>query len=95
MQRKVSKRQIIVRGTDFSEAVLSFTTSEKAVGVATKVWQRMEDEEWGQYLVLKTMHEETPQRQHAWFPRSLLRLENNPLSPDTGESYHSLFLVFQ
>ena len=63
--------------------------------MAAKVWQRMEDEEWGQYLVLKTMHEETPQRQHAWFPRSLLRLENNPLSPETGESYHSLFLVFQ
>ena len=49
--------------------------------MAAKVWKRMEDEEWHQYLVLKTMHGEAPQRQHAWFPRSLMRLENNPPEP--------------
>ncbi|MPC45781.1 hypothetical protein E2C01_039486 [Portunus trituberculatus] len=49
--------------------------------MATKVWQRMEDEVWDQYRELQALHEETPNRQHAWFPRSVLRLEKGQPEP--------------
>ncbi|MPC51788.1 hypothetical protein E2C01_045642 [Portunus trituberculatus] len=49
--------------------------------MATKLWQRMEDEGWDQYRVLKALHEETPHQQYAWFPRSLLRLEDGQPEP--------------
>ena len=75
------------RWDDFStSASLHEAASIPALNVrlhemAAKVWQRMEDEGWDQYRVLKTMHEGAPPRQHAWFPRSLLRLESNPPEP--------------
>lgn len=46
--------------------------------MATQVWQRMEDEGWEQYLSLRELHEGAPDRQHSWFPRSLLTLERDP-----------------
>ncbi|XP_045105425.1 uncharacterized protein LOC123500936 [Portunus trituberculatus] len=49
--------------------------------MATKVWERMEDEGWDQYRELQALHEETPDRQHAWFPRSLLQLQEGQPEP--------------
>lgn len=75
------------RWDDFtSSAELHEAASLPALNVrlhemAAKVWQRMDDEGWDQYRVLQLLHEEAPRRQHAWFPRSLLRLENPPPEP--------------
>ncbi|MPC90815.1 hypothetical protein E2C01_085817 [Portunus trituberculatus] len=46
--------------------------------MAAKLWQRIDDEGWDQYLVLRALHEENPHRQHARFPRSLQKLEEPP-----------------
>lgn len=46
--------------------------------LATQVWSRMEAEDWDQYHDLLELHEGAPDRDHAWFPRSILRLERDP-----------------
>ncbi|MPC45853.1 hypothetical protein E2C01_039559 [Portunus trituberculatus] len=59
------------RWDDFtSSASLHEAASLPALNVhlhemATKVWQRMEDEGWDQHQHLQALHEETPHRQHA------------------------------
>ncbi|XP_045119852.1 uncharacterized protein LOC123509545 [Portunus trituberculatus] len=75
------------RWDDFtSSASLHEAASLPALNVrlqemAAKLWQRMDDEGWDQYRALRALHEETPHRQHAWFPRSLLKLEEEPPEP--------------
>ena len=46
--------------------------------MALKVWKRMEAEGWEQFLALQEQSEGAPDRDHAWFPRSLLALQRNP-----------------
>ena len=46
--------------------------------MALKVWERMEAEGWEQFMALQELSEEAPDRDHAWFPRSLLALQRNP-----------------
>ena len=46
--------------------------------LAVGVWQRLLDLGWEQYASLQELHQGAPQRQHAWFPRSLLALERDP-----------------
>ena len=46
--------------------------------LAARVWQRMADENWEQYLALRDLHEAAPDRDHSWFPRSIRALENDP-----------------
>ena len=58
-------------------------TSIQAVNVrlrdlASKVWNRMEDEDWELFRHVRELHRNTPGRQHAWFPQSLLALELDP-----------------
>ena len=45
--------------------------------MAEAVWQRMEAEEWEQFLTLQELHREAPDRSHSWFPRSLRLIEEN------------------
>ena len=46
--------------------------------MAAQVWEQMESEGWEQFLALRELHDGAPDRQHTWFPRSLLTLEQNP-----------------
>ena len=46
--------------------------------LAARVWQRMADENWEQYLALRDLHEATSDRDHSWFPRSIRALESDP-----------------
>ena len=46
--------------------------------MAKKVWERMALEEWEHYTAIRELHELLPGRNHAWFPRSLRALEENP-----------------
>ncbi|XP_045115815.1 uncharacterized protein LOC123507192 [Portunus trituberculatus] len=46
--------------------------------LASSIWQRIADEGWDQFSHLQELHDAAPDRQHTWFPRSLLALEMNP-----------------
>ena len=46
--------------------------------MATQTWDRLEAEDWPQFRSLRALHEEAIERNHSWFPRSLLAIERNP-----------------
>ena len=46
--------------------------------MALKVWERMEAEGWEQFLALQEQSEGAPDKDHAWFPRSLRALQRDP-----------------
>ncbi|MPC85241.1 hypothetical protein E2C01_080006 [Portunus trituberculatus] len=60
--------------------------------MASDIWGRLEEEGWDQCLKLRKMHERAPDRNHAWFPRSLLCLERDPVPQPR---YRGVFLVAQ
>lgn len=45
--------------------------------LATKVWEKLDEEGGEQFRALQQLHREAPQRNHSWFPRSLKIMDTN------------------
>lgn len=87
VQNAALKFALNLRWDDFTTAeAMHEVASIPALNVrlhnlASGVWKRLKDMGWEQFNALLELHQEAPNHQHAWFPRSLLTIEHDPAPP--------------